>query len=165
MDEEDTIGDYPRVVLKEPRSGPVRSRFFMLIKRLLIGAICLSTLAINFALLIDLLDYLNLNNLQSMASGIVVGASLITIIFNLIGLFAVIKEDAKFSFIFVILLAIGTLIGSLVTFVAFEERFDGLFVPVVVSNLIVIAIGMFFSILIKCVTPISSNSVSPAISS
>lgn len=146
---------------KERRQGPIRSRFFKLFKKTTVISICLSNLAVNFALLFDLLDYLNLVNLQSAASGIVVSLSLITIIFKLIGLFAVIKEEFAFSLIFGLLTAICALVGTVLYLAVYDGVFEGLFAAVLLSNLVTIVLTVFFSFLIKFANNKYKSSVSP----
>lgn len=155
---------------KERSSGPERSYFFIMVKKLTIAAICFSTLTANVALLGDLLDYLNEVNLQSLASGIVTGLSLITIIFKLIGLFSVIKEDFKYTLSFAILLVIGTGSGLLILVIFFPEHIlkDQLgivLVSVIISNCVTTVLTTFFAFLIKWSDPkqgLGSSRVSPA---
>ena len=143
--------DYPDpATIKTVRDpGPARSKLFLAVKQILIGGVCVSTFVINLALLSDVLDYLNAVNLQSLASGIVTGLSLVCIMFKLIGLFAIIKEDFAFTFIFSIMVA-GVAISTLAIFhILFHRQFDTLFVTVLASNTFVAIVALGFSLMIR----------------
>lgn len=104
MDLDEVYPD-PSSIKKERETGPQRSHLFLAAKKVVILSVCVSTLAINVALLsevcfkttlfgsgrflppssLQVLDYLNATDFKSMASGIIMGLSLCSILFELIG--------------------------------------------------------------------------------
>lgn len=140
---------------------PVRSHFFKLVKKTTIVSICVSNLAVNFALLFDLLDFLNVSKFSSAASGIVVSLSLFTIIFKLIGLFAVIKEEFGFSITFAVLTTVLTLAASFLYLVLYDGLLEEIFATVLLSNLVTIFLTFFFALLIRYANHKFKNSISP----
>ena len=127
-------------------------KLYKVIKKFLLIAIILSTLSVNGVLLFNVLDYLNkvltTLNLESLESGIVTGLCFLSIVYELIGMFSVIKEEIPFVVIYLIILSVGSLLSLLIYCLILIYNFDGLFAINMLVNVAVIILGSAFCFLI-----------------
>lgn len=129
-----------------------RPKLYKVIKKCLLISMIASTLVINAILLFNVMDYLNhllsFVNLESMESGIVVALCFISIIFEVIGMFSVIKEEISFVIIYLILLGTGTFLSTLIYWLILGYKFHGLFAVNILIHTSVLILGSIFCVTI-----------------